>query len=102
MQIRDGHRVLFDYDIKTGRQVWRYDPDADGNVTFETVYRVDDVLEANHTARSAAAGTKHGDWSRIASVPLNTFYAELEEAQSQMDGRYIDRWLAENPKFKTR
>lgn len=101
MIIRDGDWTLFDYDIQTGRQVWKTQ-NADGSVTYRTDYRVDDVLEANHTARSAAAGTKHGDWSRIASIPLNTFYAELEEAQSQMDGRYIDRWLAENPKFKTR
>jgi hypothetical protein len=99
--IRDGAWSLFDYDFKTGRQVWKTVND-DGSTTFRTDYRVDDVLEANHTARSAAAGTKHGDWSRIASIPLNTFYAELEEAQSQMDGRYIDRWLAGNPKFKTR
>lgn len=101
MIIRDGEWTLWDYDFKLKRQVWKLQ-NADGSVTYRTDYAVDDVLDANHTARMDAAGTKMGDWARVASIPLNTFYAEVDEAQSQQDGRYIDRWLAENPKFKTR
>ena len=101
MIIKDGDWRLISYDFKLKRQVWQCE-NPDGSTTIRTDYAVDDVLDANHTARMDAAGTKHGDWSRIASIPLNTFYDQLNEAQSQMDGRYIDRWLAENPKFKTR
>ena len=101
MIIRDGDWRLVDYDFKLKRQVWRRE-NPDGSTTVRTDYAVDEVLDANQRARSDALGTKHGDWSRIASIPLNAFYGELADANAQMDNRYIDKWLSENSKFRTR
>jgi hypothetical protein len=101
MIIRDGEWRLVDYDFKLKRQVWRRE-NPDGSTTVRTDYAVDEVLDSNQRARSDAMGTKHGDWSRIASIPLNAFYGELEQASHQQDDKYFDKWLSENSKFKTR
>ena len=100
MIIRDGNWTLFDYDIKTGRQVWRTTND-DGSETYRTDYPVQEVLDENHAARMESHGERYGDWRRVASVPLNLHYDQLADAQSQRDSGYIDRWLRENPAFKT-
>lgn len=101
MIIRDGDWTLFDYDFATRRQVWRRS-NADGSDTFRVDYHVDEVLEENHHARMEAMGTRHGDWSRIASIPINTYLTQLAEAQNQLDHKYIDRFLSDHSKFKTR
>jgi hypothetical protein len=102
MIIRDGSWSLFDYDFQTGRQVWHM-RNPDGSETYRTDYRVDDVLDANQAARSEAAGKRHGDWSRIASIPLGAYYGDgLNRAQAQMDAKYFDKYLSEYSKFRTR
>jgi hypothetical protein len=102
MIIRDGDWTLVSADLKLGRQVWsRQNPD--GSTTVRTDYKVDEVLDANQAARSAAQGTRFGDWARVASIPLNVYYGNgLADAQEQLDGKYFDKWLSENSKFKTR
>ena len=102
MIIRDGDWRLVDADLKLGRQVWRRE-NPDGSTTIRTDYAVTEVLDANQAARSEAAGKRHLDWSRIASIPLAEYYGKgLDQAQGQADGRYIDKYLSENNKFKTR
>jgi hypothetical protein len=102
MIIRDGDWRLVDYDFHLKRQVWRRE-NPDGSTTVRTDYAVDDILDANQQARSDAAGTKFGDWARVASIPLNVYHGEgLADAQEQLDGKYFDKWLSENSKFKTR
>lgn len=100
--IRDGDWVLFDYDHATKRQVWKR-ANGDGTDTYRTDYHVDDVLDANQSARSDALNTRHGDWSRIASIPLGAYYGHgLDKAQAQLDARYFDKYLSEYSKFRTR
>lgn len=98
--IKDGEWVLFDYDFPTKRQIWRR-ANPDGSSTYRTDYHVDDVLAQNHAERMENAGRRHGDWTKIASVPLALHYGELAGAQSQLDRGYIDKWLNENSAFKT-
>ena len=100
MILRDGNWTLFDYDIKTGRQVWRT-TNEDGSETFRTDYPVQEILDENHDMRMASAGERYGDWRKIASVPLNLHFDQLAEAQSQRDDVFIDRWLREHDRFKT-
>ena len=46
---------------------------------------------------------RHGDWSRIASIPLNIYHEQLAEAQSQKDEKYMSKWLndPDNRAFRT-
>jgi hypothetical protein len=101
MLIRDGDWTLVSADLKLGRQVWsRQNPD--GSTTVRTDYHVDEVLDANQRARSDAP-KRFGDWARIASIPLNEYYGKgLADAQAQQDGKYFDKYLSDNSKFKTR
>ena len=85
----------------TKRMTWWRDL-GEGKIEVRTDYHVDEILAQNHDARMDAMGTRHGEWSRVASVPLNLHFQELAEAQSQMDRGYIDKWLTENSAFKTR
>ena len=102
MIVRDGDWTLLSADLKLGRQVWsRQNPD--GSTTVRTDYQINDVLESNQRARNDAAGTKHLDWSRIASIPLNEYYGSgLADAQAQLDAKYFDKYLSEHSKFRTR
>ena len=99
--IRDGDWVLHDYDFHTKRQVWRRS-NPDGSDTYRTDYHVDEILSENHADRMDNQGNRMGEWAKIASVPLTLHYSQLAAAQNQKDSQYIDKWLAENPAFKTR
>jgi hypothetical protein len=102
MIVRDGDWTLFDYDFKMKRQVWRRS-NPDGSETYRTDYHVDEVLDANHDARMDAMGKRHGDWSRIASIPIGEYYSKgLADAQAQLDAKYFDKYLSEHSKFRTR
>jgi hypothetical protein len=102
MIIRDGDWRLLDYDFKLKRQTWIKD-NPDGSTTARTDYHVDEVLDANQQARSDAMGTKHGEYSRIASIPLAAYYGHgLDKAQAQLDSKYFDKYLSEYSKFRTR
>ena len=90
MAIKDGDWELFDYDVRSGRSVWRY---FDGAVThFRTDYPVGSLIEANAQQRNAAS-ERFGEGKRVASIPLSLFYDQLAQAQAQGDDRYMSRWL---------
>jgi hypothetical protein len=103
MLIRDGDWVLFDHDHQLKRTVWRRE-NPDGSSTFRTDYQVDDTIEANREARLSASSGFKGDWHRIASIPLNTFYDELAQASLQGDDKFMSRWLndADHRAFRTK
>lgn len=103
MLIKDGDWTLVTWDPKTQRQTWRRE-NPDGSVTMRTDMPADDTLEENLIARNSASSGWAGDWHRIASVPMNKFFAELSEAHSHGDERYISRWLndSDNRAFRTK
>ena len=100
--IRDGDWRLFDHDFETGRTTWiLHHPD--GRMTFRTDYPVDRIIADNRLAYNDSQNKRHGDWSRIASIPLNIYHEQLAEAQSQKDEKYMSKWLndPDNRAFRT-
>ncbi len=99
--IKDGDWELFDYDFQTGRSVWRL---FDGAAThFRTDYPVENLVKQNADAMNESTGQRFGEGKRIASIPLNIFYDQLNEAQSEGDEKFVSRWLndSDNRAFRT-
>ncbi|OAP49039.1 hypothetical protein [Sinorhizobium americanum] len=92
MIVRDGDWKLYDYDFQTGRSVWVME---DGNRThWRTDYPVENLVRQNAFTRHATAGNAFGDWTKVASVPLNLAHSKsLIRAHSEGDDRYVKRWL---------
>lgn len=103
MKVKDGDWTLFDYDVKTGRQVWALQND-DGSTTFRTDYPVDPLIDTNTAQRNLAQPGWAGDYHHIASVPLNVYHDQLAEASKQGDERYLSKWLndSENRAWRTK
>lgn len=102
MIVRDGDWRLFDYDVKTGRQVWV--TEHDGKTTFRTDYPVQPTIDENTAMRNMANPGWAGDYHRVASIPLNVFHDQLAEASRQNDDAYISRWLndSDNRAWRTK
>lgn len=102
MTIRDEHGFeLFSHDEKLGRTVWRY---FDGEKTvYRTDYRTEQIVADNKAHLLDGAGQRWGGGRRIASIPLNVYFDQLAEAQSQQDDKYMSRWLndGDNAAFRT-
>lgn len=103
MTIRDENGwELFNHEPQTGRTVWRY---FDGEAThFRTDYPVDKILDANKADQADLAGKKWGDGQRVASIPLNVYFEQLNEASRQGDDKYLSRWLndSDNAAFRVK
>ena len=98
--IRDGDWILHNYDYHTGKTVWKYEH-GDGRVTFRTDEPVSEIVNQNAVLRNDTAGEKFGDWRMVARVPAAMYFDQLLDAQNQLDGKYVDRWLDEHSAFKT-
>lgn len=92
MKIKDGDWTLFDYDVKSGRQVWALE-NGDGTTTFRTDYPAQAVVDLNTAQRNLSRPGWAGDYHQIASIPLNVFHDQLAEASRQGDDKYISRFL---------
>ena len=103
MIIRDGEWTLFDSDIQLGRFVWKKD-NPDGSMTFRTDYRVDPTIEINRAQRNMAQEGWKGDYHHVASIPLNVYYDQLAEANTQGDDKFLSKWLndADNRAWRTK
>lgn len=103
MKVMDGDWSLFDYDVKTGRQVWVLHND-DGSMTFRTDYPVEATVDANTAQRNLAQDNWAGDYHQIASIPLNVYYDQLAEATKQDDQAFISKWLndSDNRAWRTK
>lgn len=92
MKIKDGDWTLFDYDVKSGRQVWMIE-NPDGTTTFRTDYPVQPTIDLNTAQRNMAQPGWKGDYHHVASIPLNVYWEQLAEASQQKDDKFINRWL---------
>lgn len=103
MQIRDGDWVLFDYNVKTGRQTWSL-THGDGSVTYRTDYPAEPTVDANTAMRNMLDPGWKGDYHKVASIPLNVYWDQLAEANAQGDDRYISKWLndSDNQAWRTK
>ena len=101
MAIRDGNWTLYDHEPKTGRTVWHW---FDGEKHhFHTDYPVDQLVQDNKAARNDLSGANWDGGQRVASIPLNIFFEQLDQAHAQGDTRYLSRWLndSDNAAFRT-
>ena len=98
----DGFELL-EFDPATGRTLWKY---FDGEkIIFSTRYPANSLIKSNAESRAHFAGQRHGDWSRVASIPLNVAHdSGLVEAMSQHDDKFISRFLNDgsNRAWRTR
>ena len=103
MIVRDGSWTLFDYDVQTGRQVWKLE-NGDGTMTFRTDYPAQATVDVNTAQRNMARKDWAGDYHQIASVPLNVFYDQLAVAAREGDDKYLSRWLndSDNRAWRTK
>lgn len=99
--VRDGDWELVEFNAALKRSIWTY---FDGERQhWRTTYEADAILDANAEALAASSGQRFGDWRRVASVPLNVYYDELEVAQREGDDRFVARWLndGDHSRFRT-
>ncbi len=88
------HRVFFDHDPEIGRTVWLVFDDR-GNLRGAHVEQdIDAIVEANKIAADISAGTRFGEYNRVASVPL-TFLEKtgLDQAIDGGDRKYVSKVL---------
>lgn len=97
-------RVLFEHDPEIGRTVWLVFDDKGNMRGAHVEQEVDPILEANKLYADMSAGTRFGDYNRIASVPL-TFLEKtgLGDAIDAGDRRYMSKILndSDNMGFRT-
>jgi hypothetical protein len=103
MKVRDENGwELVSHDERMGRTVWSY---YDGQAThYRTDYRVDNIVNDNKVAQAELAGKRWGDGQRIASIPLNVYFDQLEQAHKEGDDKYVSRWLndGDNAAFRVK
>ena len=94
--VRDGNWMLFDYDPVAQKAIWMA-VDANGDTHFKVDIDHTDILKANqhhyNESKNARFGDHHSLGQRVASVPLNVFFDELNEPCLQEDDKYISKWL---------
>lgn len=81
--------------------------DADGNVTLETTYDAQDVVDdvatqRNHTWQGNYKGSPELGMTKIGEIPM-TIYMQLhrEGRLPNQDRTAFAKWLAENNRFQT-
>lgn len=103
MRIKDGDWTLVSHDVKLGRTVWSMQ-NPDGSTTMRTDYAVEPTIEANTAMRNTVNPGWKGDYHKVASIPLNLFYEQLNPAILQDDQKFISKWLndADNRAWRTK
>ena len=94
---------LLGHDAETGiTEHFYYDPDTDG-FTIHTQQDVTALVEANKFMHNEDTGTKFGELTRVASIPLS-IYAELKKEGIIDDQKRFRKWLndPEHRFFRTR
>ena len=94
MIIKDGDWELVTWDPVTRKSTWKLE--QDGKITFRTDQPVDQLIADNTAVRNASAGNAFGDYTKVASIPLNVLWDDnigLMKAHNQGDDKYVSRWL---------
>ena|ERR1035437_1288918 len=99
--VADGR--LLDHDAETGlTEYFHYDPDTEGFV-IETVQDVTAIIEANKFLYNEDTGSRQGDLTRVASIPLSIYWG-LKQKGIIDDQKRFAAWLndSDNRFFRTR
>lgn len=101
-EVFDGDWRLLSHDPVTGAKSWWLDL-GDGNAVIRTDTPVDELIDENAESYNDSLGQRFGDWTRVASIPLNVYHQHLREAHTQGDEKYVSKWLndLDNQKFRT-
>lgn len=95
---------IFDTNADLGiTRTWHYDEDTD-QATIQTSQDVTAIIEENKNEfNQVDERARWGEFSRVASIPLNLFYQLKNEGKLE-DQAYMKRWLndPENRHFRTR
>jgi phage-related protein len=76
----------------------------DDKITYHTQQDVTGIVEANKRARNEIdRHQKHGEWSKVASIPMSIYY-DLKAKGIADDPKRLAKWLndSENRAFRTR
>lgn len=90
--------------IKTDFVYETGDSAKDDKITIATSQDVTKIVEANKRARNEIdKHQKHGEWSKVASIPLTVYY-DLKRRGIADDPAAMKRWLndSDNRAFRTR
>lgn len=102
-EVRDGDWTLFKHDPFYRRSIWVMHDRETGQMHFRIDYEIEGLLEANKQAYNEAPDNWAGDYlHRIAKIPLNLWYDQLEEKKD--DPRQLDLFLndPDNRAFRTK
>lgn len=94
---------LLGTDAESGiTEIFHYDPDTDG-FTIHTQQDVTALVEGNKYLHNEDTGTKFGELTRVASIPMS-IYVELKKQGIIDDQKRFRKWLndPENRFFRTR
>lgn len=99
--VYDGDWRLFSHDPMTGKKVWHLDMGE--HIIVRTETPVDELFNQNAEDMSNSIGRRWGNGQRVASIPMDIFFAHLNEANKNGDSAYIKKWLnnADHQKFRT-
>ncbi len=90
--------------IKTDFVFEAGDKPSDDKFTIATSQDVSSIVKANKVARNEIdRHHKHGEWSKVASIPLSVYY-DLERRGILKDQKALKKWLndSDNQAFRTR
>ena len=90
--------------IKTDFVFEAGDKPSDDKFTIATSQDVGSIVKANKVVRNEIdRHQKHGEWSKVASIPLSVYY-DLERRGILKDQKALKKWLndSDNQAFRTR
>ena len=94
---------ILDHDAESGiTEIFHFDPETEG-FTIQTQQDVEPLIEANKFLFNEDTGSRHGDLTRVASIPLGIYWKLKQEGVID-DQKKFRAWLnsPDNRFFRTR
>lgn len=100
-RVYDGDWRLFSHDPETGKKVWHLDMGS--HIVVRTDTPVDALFDQNAEDLNNSIGQRWGNGRRVASIPMDVYFAHLAQARKDGDTAYIRKFLndSDNAKFRT-
>jgi hypothetical protein len=87
-----------------GKRNWVMLDDRGWPVASCSVHFIDPLIEQNKVEKNESAGKRWGDWTKIASVPLDLYFQQLNQRIKDGNDASLKRWLedSDNRVFRTK
>lgn len=85
------------------KRVWVRSDEQGRPIESCTVHYIDPIIEQNK-AEFNAAGSRWGEWAKVASIPMDRYFREINPRLKDGNDASVKRWL-DNPdhrSFRTR